>query len=158
MTNKQRKSEQTKSFSACETISLLYKNTFAKLYTDQCSLIIKCKALLVYSLVARRLVGLLRMLGSVSTMSEANNRFSLYVHMYVKLILASAKKWSFQSNPKTPIISDLGCRIMGLRTPEILADFPLKTSKSKSYAAFGRYQKKIWFLVYGFLTYRDSYI
>ena len=87
MTNKQRKSEQTKSFSACETISLLYKNTFAKLYTDQCSLIIKCKALLVYSLVARRLVGLLRMLGSVSTMSEANNRFSLYVHMLGGILL-----------------------------------------------------------------------
>ena len=88
MTNKQRKSEQTKSFSACENISLLYKNTFAKLNTDQCSLITTRKALLVYSLVARRLVGLLRMLGSVSTMSEANNRFSLYyVHMLGGILL-----------------------------------------------------------------------
>ena len=87
MTNMQRKSEQTKSFSACENISLLYKNTFAKLYTDQCSPITKCKALLVYSSVARGLVALLRMLGSVSTMSEANNRFSLYVHMLGGILL-----------------------------------------------------------------------
>ena len=77
-----RKSVQTKSFSANENISLLYKNTFAKLNTDQCSLIAKCKALLVYSLVARRLVGLLRMLGSVSTMSRPTTDFrSTYICM-----------------------------------------------------------------------------